>query len=196
MQSIFNFIIKPIGGRYDNKKKVGDKELILNTELQNHSYVNRKAIVIAKPKSIETSINVGDEVIIHHNIFRRYHDVRGVEKNSKSYYKEDMYFAWPDQIYLYKRKDKWIANDGFCFVKPIESNNNLSLDKEEPLVGVVKFLDNKTNYLKLNDLVGFKPSSEFEFIIDNQRLYRVHIQSITIKYEYKGHEKEYNPSWT
>jgi hypothetical protein len=27
-------------------------------------------------------------------------------------------------------------------------------------------------------------------------MYRVRIQSITIKYERQGNEKEYNPSWT
>ena len=59
----------------------------------------------------------------------------------------------------------------------------------------VKFLDNKTDYIKENDLIGFVPTSEFEFIIDNQRMYRVRIQSITIKYERQGNEKEYNPSW-
>jgi hypothetical protein len=196
MQSIFNFIVKPIAGRYDNRKKIGDKELILNTELQNHQYVSRNAIVIQTPKSLKTDIKKGDEVIIHHNIFRRFHDIKGEEKNSKSYYKEDMYFAWPDQVYMYKQNNKWIANDGYCFVKPICSKNKLNLDKEQPLIGVVKFLDNKTNYIKENDLIGFVPTSEFEFIVDNQRMYRVRIQSITIKYERQGNEKEYNPSWT
>ena len=195
MQSIFNFIIEPIGGRYDNKRKVGDKELIINTELQNHNFVNRKAKVVSIPKVVKTHIEIGDEVIVHHNIFRRYHDVKGIEKNSKSYYKEDLYFAWPDQVYLYKRKDKWVANDGYCFVKPIYSKSIFNADKEQPLIGIVKFLDNDTNYIKENDLVGFVPTSEFEFVIDNERMYRVRIQSITIKYEYKGDEKEYNPSW-
>jgi hypothetical protein len=196
MQSIFNFIIEPIGGRYENKRKVGDKELIVNTELQNHSFVNRTAKVVALPKAVKTDIKIGDTVIVHHNIFRRYHDIKGIEKNSKSYYKEDLYFAWPDQVFMYKQKNKWIANDGYCFVKPIHSRNNLSVDKEQPLTGVVKYLDNKTNYIQENDLVGFVPTSEFEFIIDNERMYRVRIQSITIKYERQGNEKEYNPSWT
>ena len=196
MQSIFNFIIEPIEGRYENKRKVGDKELIVNTELQNHNFVSRIAKVVATPKSIKTDIKVGDKVIVHHNIFRRYHDVRGEEKNSKSYYKEDLYFAWPDQVFMYKHKNKWVANDGYCFVKPIHSTNNLSLDKEQPLTGVVKYLDNKTDYIKENDLIGFVPTSEFEFVIDDERMYRVRIQSITIKYERQGNEKEYNPSWT
>ena len=44
-------------------------------------------------------------------------------------------------------------------------------------------------------LVGFSPSSEYEFVIDNDRLYRMRTNDITIKYEYKGDEVEYNPSW-
>jgi len=46
-----------------------------------------------------------------------------------------------------------------------------------------------------NELVGFTPFSTYEFIIDGQRLYRVMNQFITIKYEYQGNEKTYNPSW-
>ena len=47
----------------------------------------------------------------------------------------------------------------------------------------------------LGGLIGFKPSSEYEFIVDNERLYRVLSNFITIKYEYQGDEEEYNPSW-
>ena len=61
-----------------------------------------------------------------------------------------------------------------------------------PLVGIVKYSDGTVNE---GDLVGFKPNSEFEFILNNERLYRVLSKFITIKYEYKGNEKEYNPSW-
>ena len=46
-----------------------------------------------------------------------------------------------------------------------------------------------------NDLIGYKPKTECEFIIDNERLYRVLSNFITIKYEYQGDEEEYNPSW-
>ena len=41
MKSVYNFVVTPIGERYNNTKKVGDKELILNTEIFNHQYVNR-----------------------------------------------------------------------------------------------------------------------------------------------------------
>ena len=36
MKSLYNFIIKPNGERYNNKKKIGDKELILNAEIFTH----------------------------------------------------------------------------------------------------------------------------------------------------------------
>ena len=46
------------------------------------------------------------------------------------------------------------------------------------------------------DLIGFTPDSEYEFIIDGEKLYRVLTPEISIKYEYQGNEEEYNPSWT
>ena len=33
MKSLYDFIIQPIGQRYNNTKKIDDKELILNTEV-------------------------------------------------------------------------------------------------------------------------------------------------------------------
>ena len=96
---------------------------------------------------------------------------------------------------LIKEKKQWTPLDGFNFVKPIKDDSFLSNAKEKPLVGVMKHKDPKLVSLKRNDLVGFKPSSEYEFIIEGERLYRVPTNSITIKYEYKGNEEEYNPSW-
>ena len=67
MKSLFKFVIEPKNGRYNNEKKIGDKNLLLNTELQNHQYVNRNGFVLSKPVNEETDIEVGDEVIVHHN---------------------------------------------------------------------------------------------------------------------------------
>ena len=195
MQSLFNFIVKPKNERYDNKKYIDGQELLLNTEISDHQYVSRVGIVTAIPKSEKTEIQVNDEVILHHNVFRRWYDVRGKEKNSRSYYKEDEYFVTSDQIFLYKRNGKWQAPKGFCFVKPILSNNILLNEKEVPLRGIIKYVDKKLNDIEKEDLVGFTPSSEYEFIVDGERLYRVPTNSISIKYERQGTEKEYNPSW-
>ena len=193
MQSVFDFIIKPKSKRYNNTKQIGDSELLLNSEISDHRYVSREAVVLAVPRNNETEIKIGDEVIVHHNIFRRWYDVRGIERNSKSYYKEDMYFVKADQIFLYKRNNKWNAPKGYCFIKPIKSNN--IIEKEIPLRGIIKYVDKQLIDIQKEDLVGFTPSSEYEFVVDGERLYRVLTNEISIKYERQGHEEEYNPSW-
>lgn len=192
------YIVEPVNGRYNNKKNVDNNELILNTSIEDHKFVNRNGLIIALPIINKNEyLQVGDEVIVHHNVFRRYYDMRGNEKNSKSYFEENKYFCYHDQIFLYKRNGKWHTPPGFCFVKPIHSLNNLTEDKEEPLTGVLKHVGDDLRSFKLNndDLIGFTPNSEYEFVIDNERLYRVPINSISIKYERKGSEVEYNTSW-
>ena len=193
MRSLFNFIVKPKSERYDNKKYIDGQELLLNTEISDHRYISRIGIVTAIPKSEKTEIQVGDEVIVHHNVFRRWFDGRGKERNSKSYYKEDQYFVYKDQIFLYKRNGKWHAPKGYCFVKPIESND--IIEKEIPLRGIIKYVDKELKDIQKEDLVGFTPMSEYEFIVDGERMYRVLTNSISIKYERQGTETEYNPSW-
>ena len=188
MNAYKDFVVSPIGERYNNAKRVDGKELILNTEIFNHQYINRLARVIATPLLFQSPVKVGDEVIVHHNVFRRWHDVKGREKNSRSYWKEDKYIISEDQIFLYNND----AMPGYSFVKPIKSNNKLTSDIEQPLVGVIKYTDGTFN---INELVGFTPNSEYEFVINGERLYRVMNKFITIKYEYQGNEEEYNPSW-
>ena len=192
MRAPFDFVIEPKGNRYNNTAKVGDKDLILNTEVYNHQFVNREAIVKSVPTAFETEIQPGDTIITHHNVFRRWQDVKGNEKNSRSYFNENTYFVKEDQIFLYKRYWEWRTPKGYCFVKPIKDRTRFGVDEEESCIGIVKHTDG--NYKK-GDLVGFTPFSTYEFIIDGERLYRVMTQFITIKYEYQGNEEEYNPSW-
>ena len=192
MKSVHNFVVTPNGDRYNNTKKVGDSELILNTEIFNHQYVNREATVMSIPIVGNTDIKPGDTVVLHHNVFRRWHNVKGIEKNSRSYFNEETYFVNHDQIFLYKKNKEWLAPKGYCFVKPLKAINKFNIEQEKPLQGIVKYSDGT---VKLNELVGFTPNSEYEFIVDGERLYRVLSKFITIKYEYQGNEEEYNPSW-
>ena len=192
MKSVYNYVVKPKGGRYNNSKKVGDKDLILNTEIFNHQYINRQATVISTPIIGNTNIEVGDDVIVHHNVFRRWHNQHGEEKNSRSYFKEDTYIISQDQIFLYKTFWQWKTIPGFCWVKPIKNFNKLDIDQEQPLMGIIEYADKGFNK---GDLIGFTPSSEYEFVINGQKLYRVLSKFITIKYEYQGNEETYNPSW-
>ena len=188
MKAYKDFIVSPIGERYNNSKKVGDKELILNTEIYNHQFVNRLAKVIATPLLFSSPVSSGDEVIVHHNVFRRWHDVKGKERNSRSYWKENKYLISEDQIFLYNK----IATPGYSFIKPLVSTDKFTNNIEEPLIGIVKYSDGTHDK---EELVGFTPNSEYEFIINGERLYRVLNKFITIKYGYQGNEEEYNPSW-
>lgn len=197
MTGVFDFIVKPVGSRYENSIDIDGKELIVNTKIESFKSVNNIAIVVSIPLAYKTDIKVGDTVVIHHNVFRRFYDMKGKQKNSRSYFKEDLYFCSSDQIYLYKTDTEWKSFGDRCFIKPLKNIDHLKLDKERKLIGVLKYGNDSLKELEINpgDLVGYTPFGEFEFIIDNQRLYCMKSNDIIIKYEYKGNEEEYSPSW-
>lgn len=194
MKPIYSFLIKPKKERYNNTKKIGDKELILNTDISDHKFISKEAIVCETPIMRNTNINRGDELYVHHNIFRRWHDVRGIERNSKSYFKDDLYLCELEEIFLYKHNGMWKATEGFSFVKPLANEDKFSIKNEKSLTGIIKYVDN-TNSFKVNEKIGFTPFSEYEFIIEGERLYRVINKEISIRYGFKKTEREYNPSW-
>ncbi len=194
MKSLYDFIITPIGERYNNTHKVGDKTLIVNTNVENHIYVNKKAKVISIPAAYPTDIKEGDIVYVHHNLFRRWYDQRGKERNTGTYFKDDLYFCSPHQIYMYNN----IAHLDYCFVKPIIDIDALEAKKEKEHYGILKYSNSALEALKipLEALVTFTPDSEFEFIIEGERLYCMKFNDIALYHEHKGNEKEYNPSWS
>ncbi len=71
MKSLYTFIIKPLNKRYNNKKNINGKELIINSNIENHLFVSKKAVIVETPAAYKTKIKKGDEVYVHHNIFRR-----------------------------------------------------------------------------------------------------------------------------
>ena len=197
MNSIYDFIITPKNKRYNNEKKLGDKSIVLNTSIEDHKLVSKQAVIVSVPLAFKTILKPGDEIMVHHNIFRRWYDVRGNERNSGQYFKEDLYFCKPDQLYLYKKDQKWFAIGDRCFIKPIKNNDHLSIDLEQKYIGILKISNSSLEALGISpgDLVGFKAGREWEFIVDGQRLYCMKSNDIIIKYEYEGNEVEYNPSW-
>lgn len=197
MKSLYQFIVKPNGERYNNTKKIGDTSLLLNTSIESFRHINKEAIVVSTPAAFNTGINVGDTILIHHNIFRRYYDIKGKEKNGSTYFKDDMYFVNLDQVYGYKKYNDWVMVNNRCFVKPIKETSSYSNEKEQKHIGILKYGNNVLEALQISpgSLVGFTPNSEWEFIIDEERLYCMKSNDIAIKYERKGHEEEYNPSW-
>ena len=197
MNSLYDFIVEPLGEKYNNEIKIGDKKLIVNTKIENFKFVNRLAKVIKIPLAFDLDIKIGDIIIVHQNVFRVFYDMKGRKKKSRSHFIDDFYFCSTDQVYLYKNKNGWHSFGDRCFVKPIKSNDSLTVDKEASLIGILKYGNSSLNKLKIHpgDLVGYTPNSEWEFLIDEERLYCMKSNDIVIKYEYEGNEVEYNPSW-
>jgi hypothetical protein len=193
MKSLYSFIVKPLNERYDNIQKVDDKTLIINTGIENHRFVSKKAAVVSTPAAYTSKIKVGDELYVHHNIFRRWYNMKGEEKNSSTFFKDDLYFVSPEQIYMYNLK----PHLDYCFVKPLKNQNLLENRKEQPNVGVMKYSNSSLEALGITPgtLITFTPNSEFEFIIDGERLYCMKSNDIALTHEYQGNEEENNPSW-
>jgi hypothetical protein len=194
MKSLYSFIIKPLFNRYDNVKKIDENELIINTSIEDHKFVSKKAVVVSTPAAYDTKVKKDDIVYVHHNIFRRYYDIRGIEKNSSTFFKDDLYFCSPDQIYMYNLK----PHLNYCFVKPILNKNRLENRKEQPNFGILKYGNSSLDAVGVRPgaLVVFTPFSEFEFIIEGERLYCMKSNDIAVTHEHEGNEKENNPSWT
>ena len=147
MNSLYDFIVEPIGDRYDNKKTVGGKDLILNTKIESWKFVNRLAKVIAVPIALHTSIKIGDTIVVHQNIFRRFYNMKGEQSNSRSYFKDNLYFAAVDQIYLYKNNTTWKSFGDRCFIAPLKNSDSLRNRKEF-------IIDDQRLYcMKSNDIV-------------------------------------------
>ena len=193
MQSLYYFIVKPSKERYDNIRRVDDTNLIINTSIENHRFISKKAVVVSTPAAYNTKINIGDEVYVHHNVFRRWYDQKDRERNSSTFFKDNLYFVIPEQIYMYNLK----PHLDYCFVKPLKNQSFLENRKEQPNVGIVKYSNKSLEALGITPetLITFTPDSEFEFIIEGERLYCMKSNDIALTHEYQGNEKENNPSW-
>ena len=99
----------------------------------------------------------------------------------------------PDQIYMYNLK----SHLNYCFVKPIKNQSILENRKEQPNVGIVKYSNTSLEAIGITPgtLITFTPNSEFEFIIEGERLYCMKSNDIALTHEYQGNEEENNPSW-
>ena len=185
MRSPYNFIVKPIDGkRYINEKNIGGISFVINASEENHKASNRMADVVALPLNYKGDIEIGDTLLVHHNVFKFYNDIYGRKKSGRSFLKDDLFLVDPEQFFMYKKGDKWHAYDRYCFIKPIEKIHKTidTNDKEEPLMGEMvypnRYLVNKG--LKKGDIVSYLPDCNYEFKVDDQRLYRLYDHQITM----------------
>ena len=186
MRSPFYFIVKPMNGkRYNNTKDIGGVDLIVSTSEEDHKFSNRYGEVVELPLGYKGPIQQGDTLLVHHNAFKFYNDMKGRQKSGKSFFRDDLFFIETEQFYLYKNNGIWKTYDRYCFVKPIPTTESYIKKpfSEEPLMGIMKYPNEYllSRGVRSGDMVCFTPDSEYEFTVDEEKLYRIFDHQITIK---------------
>lgn len=186
MKAVLNFIAKPLNNkRYDNTKEIGGVEIITSTSEEDFKFSNRYAIVVELPIEYKGPIKVGDKLLVHHNVFKFYNDMKGNRRSGRSFFMDDLFFIEPDQFYMYHDGEQWNAYDRYCFVEPIPVKDSYLYKnvKEEPLMGIMRYPNEylKSKGVNSGDVVSFQPESEYEFNVDGQKMYRIFDHQITMK---------------
>jgi hypothetical protein len=186
MKSPFYFITRPKDGRrYNNTKSIGGIDFITSTSEEDHKFSNRYAEVVETPIGYSGPIQPGDTLLVHHNVFKFYNDMRGRQQSGKSFFKDDLFFIDDEQFFMYKKDGEWHAHDRYCFIKPVPTSESYIFKpfSEEPLVGIMKYPNEylKSKGVYSGDTVCFKPDSEYEFDVDGEKLYRMYDHQVTIK---------------
>jgi hypothetical protein len=186
MRSPTQFIVRPVdGSRYSNVRNISGVDLIVNTSEEDHKFSNRFAEVIEIPLGYNGPIKKGDTLVVHHNVFKFYNDIKGRRKSGKSFFKDDLFFIDQEQFFMYKSDGEWHAYDRYCFVKPIpvvdwHVKKNM---KYEPLMGIMAYPSDylKSKGVNKGDMVCFAPDGEYEFEVDGEKIYRMFDSYVTIK---------------
>lgn len=174
MKSPDSFVISPLNNdRYDKASKQGTG-LLLSIDKEDYTISNRLGVVIETPINYDGAIAKGDTLLVHHNVFRQYYDMAGLERDGNSYFRENMFLVNDEQFFLFKHNDQWIVPTPYCFIKPIEG---------EELVGTIRYMNSKMEAMGLlvGDKVIFQPDSEYEFYVDGEKLYRMYTRNLCLK---------------
>ena len=182
MKPLYQIVVVPKGQRYNNRNESG---LIMNATIdeKDFSYTNRIGIVVEVPM-IDCPFKVGDEVLVHHNVFRQYWGFNTRLKTSGNDLNNGTFAVPRDSTFAYRRDGgDWVMTEDWILVEP---------KKKAPKEGIVYDLRDyaerrgtlaygSVNGLEIGDEVSFRPWSEYEFRIDDKRYYKMRQTDITCK---------------
>ena len=121
-------------------------------------------------------------MVVHHNVFRTYLDMKGNQRKSNEYFRDGYYLVSPERIYMYSNGKDWKCTEGYCFVSPVDYVQSGDLyrteKKKEEHVGLIK---NSSIYAP-GTRIGFTKNSEYEFEIDDEKVYRMWEADICLKF--------------
>ena len=184
MRSTNRFIVSPKGGNhFINEKQIGGQMMVVNTSIEDHRNVNRIGIIEALPLEYEGNVKIGDEVIVQHNIFRDFFDMKMITRKSSFHFKDNLFFIPEELIYLIIRDGKYISVDTYCFIEPIFKEERWTGKTEIEHQGIVKYANDYLNSIGIfeGDKIAFENDGEIEFLIDDERLYKMRDSMILAK---------------
>lgn len=182
-----NYIIVEVDEAYKNEVD----GIIVNSTIESVEHINRIARVVEAPSF--TILQKGDEVIVHHNMFRMRNGMKGKKVQSDYFIEGNKYFIPLTLVFAYRRGDEdWQSIRPFVFVKPIEFEeeqvNGFTITKGESnthkgrkkLRGLIKFPNDELEAqgVKEGDEVLFSDYSEYEFNIEGETLYKMSTKDI------------------
>ena len=176
MKTPYLYLVKPLGDRYNNEKQIEGKNIIVNTTMDetDYKYTNRIGEVIALPVN-PGPLEIGDKVIVHHNTFRKWFNVRGNIKEASAYIKEGHFYIGLDQLYAYNRGDGWVSVEDYCFIEPEAESNWMSTEVLSKNFGKVAITNPilEAQGVSVGDKVFFNETAAYKFEIDGKILYKM-----------------------
>ena len=92
---------KPKNNQEYNREKGG---VIVTSSIENAKDVNRFGVIEKTPLCYNGDLQEGDQVVLHHNVFRSYYDMKGRERKSREYFKDNLYLVDTSKILIRKTK--------------------------------------------------------------------------------------------
>jgi co-chaperonin GroES (HSP10) len=182
-----NYLIVELDVAYNNEVDISENQsLIVNSTIESVSHISRKARVLEAPDFV--ILQEGDQVIVHHNIFRLRNDTKGNLTQSNYCLGDNKYFVPLTEVFMYKRDSDWVCLEPYVFIKPIplraEETVLSGIKKDhkgmEYQKGLVAF--NNKNLIdqgvKVGNEVAFSKNSEYEFDIDGELYYKMNTRDI------------------
>jgi co-chaperonin GroES (HSP10) len=185
-----NNLIVEIDSTYNN---VVDG-VVVNSTIDSVIHINRVANVVDAPEGV--AVEVGDKILVHHNIFREKHLTNGTRVLGDYHLEGKRYFVPLLLVYAYKRGDSdWQSLSPFVFVESIkkadvkvgrfiiDAQESNSHKGRENNVGIIRYPNKDLIEMGVDvgDKVVFTPYSEHEYMVDNKILYRMTTQDIVAK---------------
>ena len=185
MRSPTDFLVKAVDGkRYANTKNIGGIDVIISTSDEDHTVSQRMAEVIAIPLYYNGPVKEGDTLLVHHNVFKFYNDVHGVQRSGKSYFKDDLFLIDDMQYYMYYNGEEWNAVGRYNFIEPFAPLDSFlhKAIEEEPLQGIMRYPSAKMKALgiKEGDVMVYVPMLAAEYKVNDIKMYRLYDDHLTV----------------